>query len=324
MNNSRAGRIIQLLTVLQPQRGYKVSELAVMLGKSRRTLYRDLKVLEDAGVPGRFDSKRRCYVFDPQSPLPTLALSNDEAFGLLLLLRQASQDMQLPFASCARSLSLKIENSLRSEVRQYCSEAFRFISVGHVPQPGTDLPDKIFTHILEAIEAKRVLTINYDLPAEQKSVATDLNPYYLVYSSYSWHAVGESSLHKAMHTFDLNHITKLSPLDRYFVEDEKFDPREYFGYAWSLLREGQLYDVELRFRPPIAADVAETQWHHTQAVSFEPDGSAVLKFTVDGLSEITWWVLSYGDQVEVLAPSELRQKIVQIASKMADSQQGGQ
>ena len=53
---------------------------------------------------------------------------------------------------------------------------------------------------------------------------------------------------------------------------------------------------------------------------FENDGSAVLKFRVDGLDEITWWILSYGDKVEVLAPYTLRQRIAQIASRMANSQ----
>jgi len=47
----------------------------------------------------------------------------------------------------------------------------------------------------------------------------------------------------------------------------------------------------------------------------------VLKFRVDGLNEITWWILGYGDQVEVLAPKALRQRIAQIASRIVDSQQ---
>jgi proteasome accessory factor B len=229
--------------------------------------------------------------------------------------------MQFPFTSPALLLSLKIENCLRREVRQFCDESFRFISISPAPKARMDLSDKTFMQVLEAIQVKRVLAIHCYLPAEQRSVTTDLNPYYLVHSSYNWYAIGESSFHKAVHTFELNHITQLSPLDRYFAEDEKFDLNEYFGYAWSLLREGQIYEVELRFCPPIAAEVAEVQWHKTQTTSFEDDGSVVLKFRVDGLNEITWWILGYGDQVEVLAPKALRQRIAQIASRIVDSHQ---
>ena len=201
MKNDRTGRIMQLLAMLQHQRGYKISELAGMLGKS----YRDLKELERAGLPCRFDTRQH---------------------------------------------------------------------------------------------------------------------YHLAYSENAWYAIGESSFHRAVHALELNNITQLSPLDRYFVEDEKFDLREYFGYARSLLRECQIYEVELRFCPGIASDIAEVQWHETQTTSFDDDGSAVLKFRVDGLNEITWWILGYGDQVEVLAPKSLRQRLAQIASRILDSQRG--
>jgi predicted DNA-binding transcriptional regulator YafY len=322
MKNNRTGRIIQLLTMLQSQKGYKISELAGMLGKSRRTAYRDLKELEGAGLPCRFDARRHCYTLDPQSPLPTLALSKDEAFSLLLLLREASHNIRFPFSYPAQLLSLKIENCLRREVRQFCDASFRFISISSAPKVKMDLLDKIFAQVLEATQVQRTLNIHYRLPTEQNTITTNLNPYYLVYSECTWHAIGESSFHKMVHTFELNHITQLTPLDRYFVEDEKFDLREYFGYAWSLLREGQIYEVKLRFCPGIASDVAEVQWHETQIASFEDDGSVILKFRVDGLNEITWWILGYGDQVEVLAPKALRQRIAQIASRIVDSQQG--
>jgi len=38
---------------------------------------------------------------------------------------------------------------------------------------------------------------------------------------------------------------------------------------------------------------------------------------VDGLGEIAWWVLGYGDQVEVIAPQPLRDKIRDVAGSMA-------
>ncbi len=80
--------------------------------------------------------------------------------------------------------------------------------------------------------------------------------------------------------------------------------------------EGRLYHVKLKFLPEVACSVSEVQWHSTQTVTFEDDGSAIVEFRVDGLNEITWWILSYGDQVQVLAPKILRQKIIEIAQNM--------
>ena len=42
----------------------------------------------------------------------------------------------------------------------------------------------------------------------------------------------------------------------------------------------------------------------------------LVEFHVDGLSEITWWVIGYGDQVRVLSPDSLRERIRQIAENV--------
>ncbi len=38
--------------------------------------------------------------------------------------------------------------------------------------------------------------------------------------------------------------------------------------------------------------------------------------TVSGLNEISWWILGYGDQAEVLDPPELRRLVAQRAAQM--------
>jgi predicted DNA-binding transcriptional regulator YafY len=41
-----------------------------------------------------------------------------------------------------------------------------------------------------------------------------------------------------------------------------------------------------------------------------------MEFRVDGLGEISWWVLGYGDQVQVLAPKALRDRLIETARNM--------
>jgi proteasome accessory factor B len=89
-----------------------------------------------------------------------------------------------------------------------------------------------------------------------------------------------------------------------------------------MIPEGRLYNVKLRFLPEVAHSVAEVRWHSTQTVTFQDDGSIIMEFRVDGLNEITWWILSYGDQVQVLAPAALRQRVIKIAQNMV--KQNGQ
>ncbi len=85
-----------------------------------------------------------------------------------------------------------------------------------------------------------------------------------------------------------------------------------------MIQEGKIYHVKLRFAPKVAQNVAEVQWHGTQKTTFNEDGSLIAEFRVDGLGEISWWVLGYGDQVEVLAPAALRKQIAKIARRMVE------
>ena len=91
---------------------------------------------------------------------------------------------------------------------------------------------------------------------------------------------------------------------------------DYLGRAWSMIPEGRIYNIKLRFLPKVAENVTEVQWHITQKVTRNSDGSATVEFRVNGLGEITWWVLGYGDQVQVLTPKALRNKVLQAAKNM--------
>ena len=67
----------------------------------------------------------------------------------------------------------------------------------------------------------------------------------------------------------------------------------------------------------VADNVAEVAWHKTQRVVRNDDGTLDFHVTVSGLQEISWWILGYGDQAEVLQPAELRQLVAARAVRMA-------
>jgi len=120
-------------------------------------------------------------------------------------------------------------------------------------------------------------------------------------------------MHKSIRTFKLNRIKKLSLLDKCFVDGDTFDLADHIGRAWSMMPEGKLYNIKLRFLPKVARNVAEVQWHSTQQSNFNDDGSVILEFRVDGLGEIVWWILGYGDQVQILSPKQLRNQVIKRA-----------
>jgi proteasome accessory factor B len=76
--------------------------------------------------------------------------------------------------------------------------------------------------------------------------------------------------------------------------------------AWDIIADQPATEVVLRFAPSVAARVQEATWHPTQRVVVEEDGSLTWRATVAGTIEIRLWILSWGDEVEVLEPESLR------------------
>ncbi|MHC5059541.1 MAG: helix-turn-helix transcriptional regulator [Planctomycetota bacterium] len=318
MKLGKVSRIVQILTILQAGHYHSVDDLVKILGMNRRTVFRDLKELKAIGVPCRFDTKRGGYHIDPEFFLPPIDLNLPEALSLLLLVHQARNHLPIPFKNSALLAGLKIENNLPAKIRHYCHTSLQNISIRPYAHAPMDLLDKIFAKIQQAMRNKRKARMAYHSLYDKKNITTTLKPYHLMYNHRAWYVIGESSLHKSIRTFKLNRIKKLEILESRFIDGEKFDIYEYIGRAWSMIPEGKIYRVKLRFTPKVARNVAEVQWHSTQKTTLNEDGSLLAEFRVDGLGEISWWILGYGDQVEVLAPAALRRRIAKTAQRMVE------
>jgi len=310
---------MQILTTLQAGKGCTIQDLSRIFGTSRRTIFRDLKELQAIGVPYRYHAKTGRYEIDREYFLPPADLSHREALGLLLLASTLGGQMQMPFKRSALLAAMKIESNLPETVKDYCSAALRKISGGADARASARQSarfDRIFAVLYEAVARKYRVEICYDSLFEDGYIDVELCPYHLLYKNGTWHVLGRTSRDKNVRAFELSRIKDIKATQRSFVGDEHFDVSEYLGRAWSVTPEGRMYDVRLRFLPKVARAVADVKWHSTQKVFFETDGSAVVEFRVDGLSEITWWVLSYGDQVQVLAPRALRTRVLDVAKNM--------
>jgi proteasome accessory factor B len=323
-------RRMQILTALQTGRGHTVAELSRLFGVSRRTLFRDLREIRTIGIQPLYNRPQRPtesknanggYTIAPGSTglLLPVNLNLQEALGLLLLAHKMRGPLQLPFKHSVLLAAMKIESSLPPRIRRYCEHALAKISAKVAAQASPQRIegglDHIFSMLQSALAQRRKVHIHYDSLFDAGPINCALSPYHLFYNQRAWYVVGYSSVHKTIRTFKLNRIKAAAILDEQFTGGDNFDLAEYIGRAWSMIPEGQIYNVRLRFSPKVASNVAEVQWHSTQKVAHKADGSAIVEFRVDGLGEITWWILGYGDQVEVLAPAALRNNIVDIARK---------
>ncbi len=316
MKHSRVSRIVNILTTLQSGQKYTPADLEKLLGISRRTVFRDLKELQSIGIPYKYNKEEGSYRIDPKFFLPPIDFSLQEALSLLMLVHKLRHSLPSSYKNSALLAGMKIENNLPVNIRQYCHSSLANITIANEPRAVPKCLDNAYRTIQKAMRTKTMLEISYAALYEQQQITTTLHPYHLLYKRRAWYVIGYSTFHNAVRTFNIGRIQTILPLNKNFNGGENFNINDYVGKAWCLIPEGKIYDVKLWFSPMVAQNVSEVQWHSTQLAQWHDDGSLTLNFRVDGLNEISWWILGYGDQVKVLSPAALRQKVLERAENL--------
>ena len=151
-------------------------------------------------------------------------------------------------------------------------------------------------------------------------IQTRLSPYRLMFSRRSWYVIGRSSIHRQTRLFHLGRIRAIETTSDTYRIPRGFSLERHLRNAWHLIPERGPGSAWCGFASSrwLRGNVAEVQWHKTQQAQFNADGSLDFQVKVSGLHEISWWVLGYGDQAEVIQPSELRALVGRQALQMAN------
>ncbi len=277
----------------------------------RRTFFRDLQTLKEAGIPYRYD-RVTGYHIDQDSYLPPVNLTVPETLGLMMLAKAVAGHRDRPMIGSALSAIYKLVATVPDPIRQACSDLMSNISIAPDARPTSNHETRYYTLLQRCIDEGRTCRIVYRSPVEEDDLHAMLNPYLLHYANRAWYVFGYTDVHDDVRVLKLTRIIELEPTEERFVRPENFRVEDKIGNAWSLIPEGKEYRVVLEFSRKVATNVSEVCWHKSQTQEILPDGRCRMTFTVDGINEIAWWVCGYADQVTVVKPPELRDRVAQM------------
>lgn len=132
------------------------------------------------------------------------------------------------------------------------------------------------------------------------------------------HVIGFREPPKKIRTLKIERIRTARLLDDKYSIPKEFDPSAHLRDAWGIWSaDGELQDVVLRFSPQVAKRVQETQWHNSQQIDVQNDGSVLWKAKVMEWKEMLPWIRGWGADVEVREPIELRNRLMHEVSRMS-------
>ena len=218
----RLSRLTALLTQLQTKRLLTASELADKFSVSVRTIYRDIRALEHAGVP-IITEEGKGYTLMEGYKIPPVMFTEAQANALILaeqlVLKTKDTSLIKDFSEAIEKIKAVLRYSQKDKVN-FLSERTRFDQNLNRERNSSNLSELQF-----ALTNFCLTKIDY-VNADEKLTTRIIEPFALL-STENWLLVAYCQLRKEFRFFRLDRIKKLQVLAEHF-EPHKMTLQEYF------------------------------------------------------------------------------------------------
>lgn len=305
-------RLMQILQLIEREPWtWDAGALEEKFGVSRATIERDIAILRQWGQIKRKDGK---FGLSEMKFLPT-SFNAMEALALRIagttFAEHAGAAYKGALASALKKIDLALPQKLSAEVRK--AEGRVAVSQPVVREFSAD----IYQSLQEAILRHHPVDITYFSRSQGEPTKRRIDPYGLAFRIGAWYVVGYCHLRKDIRTFSLDRIKWLRVEEQMrFRYPADFNLQEWLARGWQLQSAGEPTEVVVRFGPKIASWILGGQWHPSQQIDKNKDGSVTFRVTVSGFEEMRYWILSFGADAEVIAPDSLRASVAEIAGRM--------
>jgi len=303
---------IEHLFYQNPQ-GQTLEELAEKCMVSKKTITRDIADLEESiYLPvyqeRNFDKKTR-YKIDPHNFVPLTAINMQEAMCIFMALRLMSRHAYRYDPNIASTFE-KLNSTVPSPLRDQIQKTLEWMM--HLPEDKRS--GDIRNTIAQAMVNSQRVKITYK--GKEKSNRT-IQPYCIepAATGHASYVIAFCQKAKDVRTFKIERIESAVLLKQKYAIPLDFDASKYFSTGWGIESEGQVKTIKMRLKPGAAKNSREVIWHPSQKIDMHKDGSALMTVKVVDTSEFYNWVLGWGDEIEVLLPVDVRQNVIDMATK---------
>jgi predicted DNA-binding transcriptional regulator YafY len=206
---NRTDRLMGLVAHLQSKKYQTAEQLAEHFGLSVRTVYRDLRAMNEIGVPVAFEAGRGYYIVGGYF-LPPVSLTAEEANALALteplVVRFADKEVAKHVGTALNKIKMALGGQQREEFENIQAKTAHFVPEEYMHMmPATNF----LTVIQHAIVQKNILRIEYANAQEEVS-SREVEPIGLTFYSLNWHMIAWCHLRQAYRDFRTSRILRLN------------------------------------------------------------------------------------------------------------------
>ena len=166
--------------------------------------------------------------------------------------------------------------------------------------------------VIEAIKTSRKLKFSYS--PYYRSMLTEgivLEPYFLRIFKQLWYVIGRDVKDNKIKTYALDRMSQLHTTAVEYKIPEGFSGERYFANSFGIITsQGEAKNISLRVKPKQAKYFRALPLHHSQREDVH-ERYSTFHYKMFLTYDLTQQLLSYGPEIEVLEPRELKVAIIE-------------
>ena len=310
---NRIDRLHAILTHLQSKKKVTAQEMADRFNISLRTVYRDVKALDESGVPviGEAGSG---YTIMEGYRLPPVMFTQEEASALLLGAKLAEQFTDGTVKRHFHAALFKIKAVLRSPDKEYVDSLTEHIEILSRYSPDSDSSQQHLSLLQQAVVHKKIVLLHYRSNLKEEITRRKVEPIGLLHYGSAWHLIGWCQLRNDYRDFRMSRMLGVT------LDDHTFDPTSHPSireYIDQLRKGSDLEEVIVHFDKATVKYLQEQKYLNGFVSEEELETSIRMKFLISSLSYFARWLLMYTCSVRIESPAALKSLMSELSENLS-------
>jgi predicted DNA-binding transcriptional regulator YafY len=303
---NRIDRVTAILIQLQSRKVVKAQDIAERFKISLRTVYRDIKTLEEAGIPIIGEAGVGYSIMEGYR-LPPVMFTKEEATAFITAEKLVEKLTDNSTDQSYKSAMFKVRSVLRSSEKDLLENIEENIEVmRNTYAPFSENPnDSTLQLILKNIADKKIIRIKYNAFNSDEITDRNIEPVGIFFASTYWYLIAFCRLRNDYRNFRTDRILTIKSLDDPFAKTHP----SLKAYLQQVAEQKQLETVVIKVEKEIARYL-QTQRYYYGFVSEKPVGDMTeMTFLTNKPDILLRWYMMFGDRAEIVSPVSLKEML---------------
>ncbi|ROI02688.1 MULTISPECIES: YafY family protein [unclassified Chryseobacterium] len=304
-------RVTAILTQLQSKPVVRAQDLAEKFDVSIRTIYRDVKTLENAGIPIVGEAGNGYSLMDGYK-LPPIMFTKEEVLSFITAEKLMQKFSHQSLGDHYQTAMEKVRSVLRYSDKNLIQNIEKQIDVFNFHTPPEDSLKNVIPIILDSIAEKTQLTIEYQTVDSRVTTRT-IETVGVFFEFNFWYIMAYCTLRNDFRQFRIDRILKISKTQNPFLQE--------YGQVndYRKRSNGQKEKARLLVDKKIMAHLVNSKKYYGLIEEVETPEGIELTFETEWINDgFPRWLVTFADYATVLEPESLRIRLNELLLKMTE------